>query len=145
MQLEQWLPSFPISLLKAGRQIPPAGVCSQGKVVFAGRVSLPSPWGEDTWKGICQVAKQAANMSWSLLYFLFPSLQTLSTLHLIRPKTNLLKSNQFHVRWWQMNIISTTLPVHQCCVGVPGSLHCYNAAWTMGFSTAMLRRAGELE
>lgn len=36
-----------------------------------------------------------------------------------------------------MNIISTTLPVQQCCVGVPGSLHVYNAAWTMGFSTAM--------
>lgn len=36
-----------------------------------------------------------------------------------------------------MNIISTTLPVQQCCVGVPGSLHVYNTAWTMGFSTAV--------
>lgn len=36
-----------------------------------------------------------------------------------------------------MNIISTTLPVQQCCVGGPGSLHVYNAAWTMGFSTAV--------
>ena len=42
--------------------------------------------------------------------------------HLIRAKTNLLKSNQFHFRWWQMNTISTTLHVKQGFVDKPGNL-----------------------
>lgn len=69
-------------------------------------------------------------MSWFIMHFLFPSLQALLNTSL-EQQASLLKPNQFHSRWWQMNIIFTTLPVLQCSVGIPGSLMVLGE-WVLG-------------